>query len=296
MSYVVRCSVIAAVVLFVCAPSAHAAAKPSPNITGTWTGSATGTEYKDQDNGTGGSSSVTNRAAGTAVASITQTGTTLILTLTITSMPAKGSGDMPETFTVPFSAGSVGDFAFWATGVAPATDTDSAQQVFASGHFDAKPSKITGNMIFYRDHHVTDVAYMLKKTSSTAMARDAAQAFTLLESSPRDDTTPFNIAGSSTGKSFNFTTSAKAVSVKSTITGTIDPVGKTATITNKIGANSETFNETEIDGGNGFVFTGTSGSDNLVLFGLGNKTGGAGIGWIYNDTGMTEFKWSVKKQ
>ncbi|HLX61161.1 MAG TPA: hypothetical protein VKX17_07750 [Planctomycetota bacterium] len=291
MSYVIRWSTIAGVILFACTPSIQAATSVSPSLTGSWSGSATGTEYKDQDNGTGGTTPVSHKASGNAVASVTQTGNDLIFTLTITST----NSSTPTTFTVPLT-GKVGDFAFWATGVEPASDTDPAQQVFASGHFDKKPSKITGNMIFYKDHHVTDVAYTLKKTSSTPMVRDARYAFVLPEAAPRDNNTPFNIAGSSTGKSFDFSTSAKAVSVKSTISGMIDPVAKTATVTNTVGSNAETFNETEIDGGKAFVFTGMSGSDSLLLFGVGTGTGGGGIGWIYNDGGMTEFKWSVKKQ
>ncbi|HLX61160.1 MAG TPA: hypothetical protein VKX17_07745 [Planctomycetota bacterium] len=286
MYSIVRFVGIMGTIFFVCAPSTHAATSVSPNITGSWAGSAMGTDYKNQDNGTGGTTPFSEKVAGTATASITQTGNDLIFTVTIT---ASSKGGTPDTFTIPFT-GKVGDFAFWSTGAGP----DTAQQVFASGHFDKKPSKITGNMIFYRDNNLANFAYTLKKTSSTPTVR-AAPVYAFPDAGTRGDNVPVNIVGSSTGKTFDFSTSAKAVTVKSTVNGTINP-DNTATITVVTGSNSETFNETEIGGGKGFVETGTGGSDNLLLFGVKTGSGGAGIGWIYNDGGMTEFKWSVTKQ
>ncbi|HLX61159.1 MAG TPA: hypothetical protein VKX17_07740 [Planctomycetota bacterium] len=294
MSRVVRIAFFVGIIVFVSSPIIHAA---SPNITGTWAGSATGTEYRDQTDSTGGTTPVKDKASGNATASITQTGTDLSFSLTVVSTNHSGSS---QTFVVPFT-GKVGDFAFWATGVRPALgESDPAAQCFISGHFDAKPSKITGNFILYSSSQVVNVGYSLKKTSSTPTARDTALALAFPTGSPRDDTTPFNIAGSSTGKAFDFSTSAKALSVKSTITGTIDPVAKTATITVVNGANSQTFNVSEVNGGKAFVNSGSGGSETLIFFGVGsgsgNGTGAAGIGWRYSDTGMTEFKYSVKRQ
>ena len=294
MPCILRFAAIIAIVSFVCAPSAHAASKPSPNISGGWEGSVKGTDYYFQSTG-GVVTSVAAKTSGTVVAFITQTGNDLSFTVTITGIPSKSNNNMPETFTVPFT-GKVGDFAFWATGVKPA-GTNPAANVFASGHFDSKPSKITGNMIFYRKDFVSNVSYSLKNIASMKDSRDAAQAFAPSpDDAARATTAPFNIAGTETGKSYDFTTSNKAMPVKATFTGTVDPAAGTVTATVVTGSVMETFNATETFGGIGYVDVGASGSDSRLLFGVESKTGSAGIGWSYNDTGMIEFKFKVKNQ
>src|SRR5258706_109463 len=120
MYCVIRFGRIMGIVIFVCAATIHAATSISPNITGSWAGSATGTDYHDQDNGTGGSTPVSGKASGTLTASITQTGADLIMALTVG--PAKPGTDQ-KTFTVAFT-GKAGDFAYWATGVREALGVD----------------------------------------------------------------------------------------------------------------------------------------------------------------------------
>ncbi len=294
LEFMLRITVIAGVIPCACMPSEQAAPKPSPNIAGSWVGTAKGTEYFFKNvNGT--VLSLDEKFAGTVTSTITQTGNDLTFTVTITSTPPKSSGQAPETFTVPFT-GKVGDFAFWATGMKPA-GVNPAENVFSSGHFDTKPSKITGNMIFYRTDVVINLTYALKKSPSSIMVRDEplASAFSS-NAEPRDARTTFNITGSSTGKAYTFSTSNKPVPVKSTFTGTVDTTTGTVMVTVVTGSNSEMFTETETFGGKGFVDAGASGSDNRLLFGLESKTGSSGIGWGYNDSGMSEFKFKVKKE
>ena len=286
-------AIIGCMAIGVWVPQAGAATAVSPNISGNWLGTAAGTSYSEQDNSTGGTmaratSSGTilkaERASASVAATLVQTGNDL-------AIDAMLQTQSNSTISLHLT-GKAGDFALWAAGVD--VQADHTDQVFLAGQFDSKSKKIVANMVFYHNRDVTSVVVSLKRSPSTTLSRATAGEDGAGEAAGRaDDELPFTVAGSAVGKSFTFSTNAKAAKFKSTLSGAFAPAQKTAVIT--FASNGEIYSVTETNGGKGLVLSGTSGSDNILLFGTSGKSSAAGTGWIYSDTQLAIFKWNVKK-
>lgn len=271
--------------LILCLAMLSSVAAFATDISGEWSGSAKGLSYHKQQNGDMGSENKVEQATGNLKATITQTGSILNIVMEISP-----SGDVP--FTVEL-IGNVGNLACW--GVGQYLRTDGLDRFFISGHFTAKADKIVGSIIVYSDHEVIPLTYSMKK-SAGAKIYPSEPASTARATPRADDVTPFNVSGTVAGKNYVLSGSAKPGAFTGTVTGTIDPVAKTATFKVTAGGSDETFTVSQIDGGKGLAFTGDGQSESIMLAGPVGKDSASGTGWIYSATRMAEFKFKIKKQ
>jgi hypothetical protein len=263
-----------------------AATAVSPKLGGTWAGSASGRNYRDNNN-SNDTSPLVSPAAAAVTATVTQTGTDLIVDMMIT--PSDG-GPFPMTLT-----GKIGDFAFWAQGTF--TDTDgTAEQAFMSGHFTAKGTKLTGEMVIAGGNNITQVTYKMTRTSAAALSR-AMQAFAPADAKAQQSTDPpFNVIGKASGSTYTYATSAKAVKYTASVTGTFVPAANSATLTLTTASGAQTFELSYMDTDYALAMTGQSGSDRMVVFLKTGQNSGSGTAWIYDDTRMIEVKVTAKQQ
>jgi len=267
-----------------CVWTASAATLVSPNLTGTWTGTAKGNDYHEQ-NGSMDTTPSVEKVSGTFNCTFTHIGDDL----TVIAQVQGGSDSFSMTLT-----GKAGDFALWATGTNLTSD-GITDQVFMSGHFAPKGDKLIGTMLFFHTGNFTNIAYTFKKSPGAALTR-AALVADIGAAASRDNTDPpFNITGKATGKFYNFGTNAKAGSYKATLTGNIAPVDHTATFNFADGVGLS-FTATENDANKFLLFSGAGGSENIILVGKSGNSSATGTGWIYGATRVVEFKFSIKKQ
>ena len=267
-----------------CAWTVSAATLVSPNLTGTWTGTAKGNDYHEHNDPMDTTPAV-EKVSGTFNCTFAHVGDDL----TVNAQVQGGSESFSMTLT-----GKAGDFALWATGTNLTSDgiTDS---VFMSGHFAPKGDKLIGNFIFSHSGNITYISYTFKKSAGAALTRSAIVPDTASAASRDNTDPPFNITGKATGKFYNFGTNAKAGSYKAIMSGMITPIDHTATLNFADGVGLS-FSTTENNADKFLTLSGTGGSESIVLFGKSGNTSATGTGWIYGATRVVEFKFSIKKQ
>jgi hypothetical protein len=263
-------------------------AADSPNLSGTWSGSAKGFSYSKNMDSSGGTTSKTQPVGGAFAGTIVQTGSDLSIDAIITPS-SSGAGGPFEIVLL----GKAGDFAAWATGV-DTHNADTTEQVFLSGHFTAKGDKLVGAIIFYHSHDVTQLAYSLKKTGGLPKsAAGAAPEFAEAAAARAGTDAPFKVTGSANGKSYTFSSNA-SVTYKATVSGMIDPSAATVSMT----FGDHTYTGFSTDADNSVLMALSDGSENVILFLKTPKNGNSasGNGWIYSSTRMVDMKVAIKKQ
>lgn len=268
-------------------PHLFAASHVSPNLSGTWAGTARGSDYHENDNsGTSGTPQPTvTPASGNFTATFTHVGDDL----TINAQAQTDGGAVSFTLT-----GKAGDFALWATGTQ--MSDSHVDQIFMSGRFAPKGDKLIGKMLFFHSGNITFVSYSFKKTASAATAPRAVFTADTSNAGARESTDPpFNVGGKVSGKVYTFGTNGKGGSYKADVSGTIAPALGTATLNFADGVGL-TFHTSEVDADKYLVFSGTSGSENLMMFGKSSSSAASGTGWIFGATRLVEFKFNIKKQ
>ncbi|HEY3324384.1 MAG TPA: hypothetical protein VGP72_28290 [Planctomycetota bacterium] len=268
--------------------SALSATSVSPNISGTWTGSAAGRGYKVEVDQNGNQTNMVETVSATLSVNAVQSGTDLTLDVQVTTA---NDGTNLVTFT-----GKAGDFALWATAVQ--TNQDSTEQIFLSGIYASRGDKITGTIVIYKDQHAAQLSFKLTKSvAKLSRAAGAARAAQSIPTATSRQDGPFNVAGKVSGSSYTLATNAKAAKYSGTMTGAFADTSATLTVTAADGTLTYDVTQTGTDGaivlfGSG----GLGGSESFVAFLKTSNNAGVGTAWVFSQTRLVQVKLTAKKQ
>ena len=263
------------------------------DITGNWSGTARGKNYSAPSSGQNNTGQNTNAkgviSTGTASVSVTFTQTNSALTALMTITPHNKSGIQPALSGT--LSGIVGNNSFWISGIT--SNANSAIILVLTGH--VAGSNITGIGIGFSDSD-REITYKLKPAGSAGVIATGTSIPILPSGSGSGNGSTSSVTGVSTGKQYSLTGTAKSAAYRSTFTGMFSNNGVIDAGQLTIG--SDLFTLIGPKYGSSEVIAGTDSTmaNQLIISVHGGKAGGKGIGILFSNDTLIEFKFTAKSQ